>query len=328
MSRGTSQITVCSARQLVRVHQLLFCILSSPALHFIAVLSWWTLWFVRGLYGVCWCSICHLEKPALRAVCCRLHTTIHMCFVHQLSTLLWVLCVRTRTGGCSDCVLRVYHACTARALIALVSGLCSVWAVAESSCVPGLVASASDDGTVALWSGPGLATRAATLMPAGGQPVTSVDFCNDDEHSLLMSASDGNAYVYDLRNRCGFFPTYKHLHVRSHARGSVPLIRGRSTASLLELYISGCTGRELAEIMMCVQHILGACMCNNSTSVAVIMQDAQPVLVHQKYLKTLYYYGVVSTFELGNWFYQCLPSWRMSKSIGGLCLVHLWWLLE
>lgn len=74
-----------------------------------------------------------------------------------------------------------------------------VWAIAQSSAVPHLVASASDDGTVALWTGSGLCTRAATLMPAGRQSVTSVDFCSGDEHALLTSASDGNAYVYDLR---------------------------------------------------------------------------------------------------------------------------------
>lgn len=80
-------------------------------------------------------------------------------------------------------------------------GCCRVWSVAHSHLRRTLCASASDDGTAALWGGQGLSTRAAApLAPAAGCPVTCVDFCREDENALLVACADGAAYVYDLRN--------------------------------------------------------------------------------------------------------------------------------
>ncbi len=79
---------------------------------------------------------------------------------------------------------------------------CRIWSVAHSSARPHVAASASDDGTVAVWGGEGFAHRSATLRPVGGWPVTCVDFCADDENALLAAGSDARAYVYDLRYWC------------------------------------------------------------------------------------------------------------------------------
>ena len=77
-----------------------------------------------------------------------------------------------------------------------------VWSVAHSKLRRNLCASASDDGTAALWSGVGLSGRAAPpLTPARGRPVTCVDFSAEDENALLVACANGAAYVYDLRNR-------------------------------------------------------------------------------------------------------------------------------
>jgi WD40 repeat protein len=77
-----------------------------------------------------------------------------------------------------------------------------VWSVAHSKLRRNLCASASDDGTAALWSGMGLSGRAAPpLNPARGCPVTCVDFSAEDENALLVACANGAAYVYDLRNR-------------------------------------------------------------------------------------------------------------------------------
>jgi WD40 repeat protein len=78
-----------------------------------------------------------------------------------------------------------------------------VWSVAHSKLRRNLCASASDDGTAALWSGVGLSGRAAPpLNPARGCPVTCVDFSAEDGNALLVACANGAAYVYDLRNRC------------------------------------------------------------------------------------------------------------------------------
>lgn len=102
-----------------------------------------------------------------------------------------------------------------------------VWSVAHSRTRHHLCASASDDGTAALWGGPGLSCRAAPpLAPAPGWPVTCVDFCPEDDNALLVACSDGGAYVYDLRNRCGCKPPAAVLISLSccvlHLAASVP----------------------------------------------------------------------------------------------------------
>lgn len=77
-----------------------------------------------------------------------------------------------------------------------------IWSVAHSHARRHLTATASDDGTAAVWGGAGLAQRAVpALAPAPGWPVCSVDFCRDDDNALVLASSDGRAYVYDLRNR-------------------------------------------------------------------------------------------------------------------------------
>ena len=64
---------------------------------------------------------------------------------------------------------------------------------------PHLCASASDDGTVRLWAGSGLAEAAAVLAPASGAPTCGVQLSPFDEHALAVASSDHNVYVYDLR---------------------------------------------------------------------------------------------------------------------------------
>ena len=87
-----------------------------------------------------------------------------------------------------------------------------VWSVAHSKLRRNLCASASDDGTAALWSGMGLSGRAVPpLNPARGCPVTCVDFSAEDENALLVACANGAAYVYDLRNRWAAAPQ-QHLY--------------------------------------------------------------------------------------------------------------------
>lgn len=95
-----------------------------------------------------------------------------------------------------------------------------VWSVAHSHLRRTLCASASDDGTAALWGGHGLSTRAAApLAPAPGCPVTCVDFCREDENALLVACADGAAYIYDLRNTTTPCQTLKwHDGAVSYAR--------------------------------------------------------------------------------------------------------------
>lgn len=76
-----------------------------------------------------------------------------------------------------------------------------VWGVAHSRAMRHLVASASDDCTVKLWTGRGLAARAATLTAPSRAPVCGVDFAPvaGGAPLLAMACSDHCAYVYDLR---------------------------------------------------------------------------------------------------------------------------------
>ena len=74
---------------------------------------------------------------------------------------------------------------------------------------PHFVASASDNGTVRLWAGRGLADCAASLTPAQGSPVCGAAFSTLNEHLLAAACADTNAYVFDLRQLSS------PLHVRS-----------------------------------------------------------------------------------------------------------------
>lgn len=75
-----------------------------------------------------------------------------------------------------------------------------LWSVSHSNLCAHLVASASDNGSINLWSGPGLATCAATILPGQGAPVCGVAFSSLDEHLLAAASADSNAYVYDIRH--------------------------------------------------------------------------------------------------------------------------------
>ncbi|BDA50225.1 probable WD repeat-containing protein RUP1 [Coccomyxa sp. Obi] len=77
-----------------------------------------------------------------------------------------------------------------------------VWSVAQSSLRPHFCASASDDGTVRLWAGRGLAEAAGTIVLQRGGPICGVSFCPDDEHALALAGADCCAYIYDLRKMC------------------------------------------------------------------------------------------------------------------------------
>ncbi|GAB4814310.1 hypothetical protein N2152v2_001356 [Parachlorella kessleri] len=74
-----------------------------------------------------------------------------------------------------------------------------VWSVSHSLLRPHFCASASDDGTVRLWAGPGLAEAAAVLAPPSGAPTCGVQLSPFDEHALAVASSDHAVYVYDLR---------------------------------------------------------------------------------------------------------------------------------
>jgi E3 ubiquitin-protein ligase RFWD2 len=75
-----------------------------------------------------------------------------------------------------------------------------VWSVSHSHLRPHLVASGSEDGTVALWAGQGLQHVAARIGHSGGPSITSVHLSPFDEHRLAVARSDATAAVYDVRS--------------------------------------------------------------------------------------------------------------------------------
>ena len=80
------------------------------------------------------------------------------------------------------------------------AGLCRVWSVSHSPLVPGYCASASDDGTVRLWSGPSPHRACGVLRPPGpAAPLCSVQLSPHDANLLALASSDCLAYVFDLR---------------------------------------------------------------------------------------------------------------------------------
>lgn len=116
-----------------------------------------------------------------------------------------------------------------------------VWAVSHSHLRPHLAASGSEDGTVALWSGPGLATAAARLRP--GAAVTGVQLSPYDENAVAMACADGRAHVYDLRRLDAPLATLAGHHNRptSYAKflDRTTLVTAATDASLATWTLGG-----------------------------------------------------------------------------------------
>jgi len=95
-----------------------------------------------------------------------------------------------------------------------------VWSVSYSGLGGGCLASASDDGTVALWDARNMVvvSRMAPNRDAG-VPVTGVQFCPWDDNLVAVSATDSKGYVYDVRNmEMPLFVFHGHCRPLSYAR--------------------------------------------------------------------------------------------------------------
>lgn len=94
--------------------------------------------------------------------------------------------------------------------------------------VPHLCASASEDGTVRLWGGPGMRSCAATLRPsASGAPACGVRLSPFDGNLAAVACADHSAYIYDLRRA-----EQPLAQLAGHAR-AVSYVRWLSSGSLV-----------------------------------------------------------------------------------------------
>ena len=96
-----------------------------------------------------------------------------------------------------------------------------VWSVsysglgARESCL----ASASDDGTVALWDARNMVVASRMAPSRNAMPVTGVQFCPWDDNLVAVSATDAKGYLYDIRNtEMPLFVFHGHCRPLSYAR--------------------------------------------------------------------------------------------------------------
>lgn len=74
-----------------------------------------------------------------------------------------------------------------------------VWSVSYSVLRESCLASASDDGTVALWDARNMVVASRMAPSRDTVPVTGVQFCPWDDNLVAVSATDCKGYVYDVR---------------------------------------------------------------------------------------------------------------------------------
>lgn len=140
-----------------------------------------------------------------------------------------------------------------------------IWGITHSKLQPHLCASASDDGTARIWSGPCIDTCAAviqpqvigwgvagrSLKPARSSSVCSVDFSTTHEHLVALASADHNGYIYDIRRTQTPLLVLKH-HARpvSYVRffGNGQVVTASTDASLAVWDTSGNMGENLAPI--------------------------------------------------------------------------------
>lgn len=76
-----------------------------------------------------------------------------------------------------------------------------IWSVSYSALRGNLMASASDSGSVAIWSNQNCPSMVMSIKPTNDTtPLTGVHLSPWDDNLIAVSATDKKAYVYDLRN--------------------------------------------------------------------------------------------------------------------------------
>jgi WD40 repeat protein len=134
--------------------------------------------------------------------------------------------------GDHDGTLTQLHVCSGHQLAEVdAHGGRRVWGVAHSPHLPHLLASASDDCTVRLWSGTGLEVAAGLIRPPplsalrgtpGGASVCGLDFSPVHEH-LLALASAGKSTASQLRIAARHLHCLILLPVQATAEGRIIL---------------------------------------------------------------------------------------------------------
>lgn len=74
-----------------------------------------------------------------------------------------------------------------------------IWSIDYSVHEPRLCASASDDGTVRLWT-PSSDRPSATFAPPTGAAVCSASFSPSSPYSVALACADSNLYLFDIRH--------------------------------------------------------------------------------------------------------------------------------
>ncbi|WPT12796.1 WD repeat-containing protein RUP2 [Picochlorum sp. SENEW3] len=95
-----------------------------------------------------------------------------------------------------------------------------VWSVSYSRMEQGCMASASEDGTVAIWDhSKRVVTRIRVGDPSAKIPVTGVEISPWNSHMIGISSGDCNAYLYDTRNASRPVHVFRgHRRPASYAR--------------------------------------------------------------------------------------------------------------